>query len=100
MVGCVNSRLLSLFCRNVAYESTERGLADLFSSRFGQISYTTLLIDHMTERSKGMAFVQFKHKSDADKCLAATSEHSQQVRTAAASTKLLLQLLVLFYSCY
>lgn len=47
-------------------------------NNFGEVTYVKLLVDPMTERSKGMAFVQYKKKEHADLCLQAVND-SQQV---------------------
>ena len=66
--------------RNVGYETSEKELSDLFSE-FGEVAYVKILVDRMTERSKGMAFVQFNKKSGAESVLEAI-EDPQQVRTS------------------
>ena len=66
--------------RNVGYETSEKELSDLFSE-FGEVAYVKILVDRMTERSKGMAFVQFNEKSGAETVLEAI-EDPQQVRTS------------------
>mgnify|MGYP001800904347 CR=1 FL=1 len=45
------------------------------------MAYVKILVDRMTERSKGMAFVQFNKKSGAESVLEAI-EDPQQVATA------------------
>ena len=64
----------------MGYETSEKELSDLFSE-FGEVAYVKILVDRMTERSKGMAFVQFSEKSGAELVLEAI-EDPQQVRTS------------------
>lgn len=52
----------------MSYETTEDSLLELFS-QFGKVSYAKVVVNPLTERSKGIAFVQFLKKEDADKCL-------------------------------
>lgn len=62
--------------RNVGYDTTEAELSQLFS-QFGDVAYVKVLMDPVTERSKGMAFVQYKKKADSDKCIEATHDQQQ-----------------------
>ncbi|XP_067950905.1 RNA-binding protein 28-like [Watersipora subatra] len=67
----------TIFLRNVGYETTEDQLAEVFN-HFGDVSYTKLLVDPMTERSRGVAFVQYKKKAHAEKCLEAAQDDQQK----------------------
>lgn len=58
----------TLFIRNLDFETTESSLSNLFTS-FGTIEYCKICIDEYSGKSKGTAFVKFKKKEDADKCL-------------------------------
>ena len=62
----------------MGYETTEDQLIEVFS-QFGDVSYVKLLVDPMTERSRGMAFVQYKKKTDAEKCLTATQDDQKVI---------------------
>ena len=73
----------TLFIRNLAYETTEQALFDKFSL-FGKVKYARVVMERvaadkhdeeddekesMQRRSKGVAFVRFYNKVDADRVL-------------------------------
>jgi len=58
----------TIFVRNLSFGSTAESLNELMS-QFGETVYCKICIDESTEHSKGTAFVKFKNKTDADKCL-------------------------------
>eukprot|EP00057_Strongylocentrotus_purpuratus_P031131 XP_783689.3 PREDICTED: RNA-binding protein 28 [Strongylocentrotus purpuratus] len=58
----------TLFIRNVPYDSTDDDIRDLFAP-FGELEFARVVVDPMTEHSRGTAFVKFKRKEDADGCL-------------------------------
>jgi len=58
----------TLFIRNLPFTSTEEALHAHFS-QFGSVRYARAVVDHVTERPKGTAFVCFYNKEDADRCL-------------------------------
>lgn len=66
----VNPR--KLFVGNLPYAVTEDQLADLFG-QYGQIQEIKLIIDRMTGRSKGIAFVEFVEEADATTAMNATN---------------------------
>jgi nucleolar protein 4 len=58
----------TIFVKNLSFSSTAESLNELMS-QFGETYYCKICIDQLTEHSKGTAFVKFKNKTDADKCL-------------------------------
>ncbi|XP_054159617.1 RNA-binding protein 28-like [Oppia nitens] len=62
----------TIFIRNLSFETTGETLNE-FMQTFGETLYCKLCIDRMTEHSKGTAFVKFKNKEDADRCLESSS---------------------------
>ena len=58
----------TLFVRNLPFTSTDEVLHAHFS-QFGPVRYARAVVDHVTERPKGTAFVCFYNKEDADGCL-------------------------------
>lgn len=66
----VNPR--KLFVGNLPYAVTEDQLADLFGQH-GQIKEIKLIIDRMTGRSKGIAFVEFEDEAEATAAMNATN---------------------------
>jgi len=63
----------TVFLRNVDFSVDENGLSD-FSQQFGEVVLSRVVYDRATGHSKGCAFVQFKTKEGAQKCLNAASE--------------------------
>nr|XP_054774952.1 RNA-binding protein 28-like isoform X2 [Lytechinus pictus] len=58
----------TLFIRNVPYDSTDDDVSALFAP-FGELEFARVVVDPMTEHSRGTAFVKFKTKEDAANCL-------------------------------
>ncbi|XP_072165470.1 RNA-binding protein 28-like [Diadema setosum] len=58
----------TLFIRNVPYDCMDEDVTEVFSP-FGDIEFCRVVLDQMTEHSRGTAFVKFKRKEDAEKCL-------------------------------
>ena len=50
-----------LFVRNLPFDANEMQLRDKFES-FGEIRYVRIVLDKITQKSKGSAFIQFKQK--------------------------------------
>ena len=59
---------LTLFIRNLPFTSTDEKLQDHFH-QFGAIRYARVVLDHVTERPKGTAFVCFYNKDEGESCL-------------------------------
>lgn len=59
---------LTLFIRNVNYDTSEKSLYTLFQ-KYGDLAYCKIVVDSVTEHSKGTAFVKFRSKESVDKCL-------------------------------
>ncbi len=66
----VNPR--KLFVGNLPYGVTEDQLNDLFG-QYGELQEVKLIIDRMTGRSKGIAFVEFVNEADAATAMEATN---------------------------
>jgi RNA recognition motif-containing protein len=61
-----------LFVGNLPYSATEQQLSELFS-QFGTIVELKLIIDRMTGRSKGIAFVEFSSEAEATAAIEGTN---------------------------
>lgn len=59
---------LTLFIRNLPFTVTDETLYQHFAS-FGALRYAKVVIDPLTDRSKGTGFVCFVHRGDAASCL-------------------------------
>jgi RNA recognition motif-containing protein len=67
---------MKLFVGNLSFETTENDLQDLFE-KHGQVSEVALMMDRMTGKSRGFAFVTMNDKAQADAALSALN--GQQV---------------------
>jgi cold-inducible RNA-binding protein len=61
---------MKLYVGNLAFETTENDLQDLFEQH-GQVNEVTLMMDRMTGKSRGFAFVTMNDKAQADAAMAA-----------------------------
>ena len=61
---------MKLYVGNLSFETTENDLQDLFE-KHGQVSEVALMMDRMTGKSRGFAFVTMNDKAQADAAMAA-----------------------------
>jgi cold-inducible RNA-binding protein len=61
---------MKLYVGNLSFETTENDLQDLFEQH-GQVSEVSLMMDRMTGKSRGFAFVTMNDKAQAEAALAA-----------------------------
>jgi RNA recognition motif-containing protein len=61
---------MKLYVGNLSFETTENDLQDLFEQH-GQVSEVALMMDRMTGKSRGFAFVTMNDKAQAEAALAA-----------------------------
>ena len=57
-----------LYCGNLSYETTEASLSELFGA-IGEVTSVNLIIDRMSGRSKGFAFVEMAQSSEAQQAI-------------------------------
>lgn len=57
-----------LYCGNLAYETTEATLSELFGT-IGEVVSVNLITDRMTGRSKGFAFVEMAEDDAARRAI-------------------------------
>lgn len=57
-----------LYVGNLAYTVSEHQLRDLFSQA-GEVKEVTMILDRMTQRSKGFGFVEMANPQDAQKAI-------------------------------
>ena len=57
-----------LFVGNLSYQTMENDLQDYFS-QVGSVNSVNLMLDKMTGKSRGFAFVEFANREDADKAI-------------------------------
>jgi cold-inducible RNA-binding protein len=61
---------MKLYVGNLAFETTENDLQDLFEQH-GQVSEVSLMMDRMTGRSRGFAFITMNDKAQAESAMTA-----------------------------
>jgi len=57
-----------LFVGNLSFDTTENDLQDAFAA-FGSVSETNIMMDRMTNRSRGFAFVTMATAEEAQKAI-------------------------------
>lgn len=75
-----------LYVGNMSYSTTEDQLEDLFA-QFGTVLSANIIVDRMTDRSKGFGFVEMEEESAADAAIAAlnnTEFHNREIRVNEA----------------
>ena len=75
-----------LYCGNLAYETTEANISELFGA-IGEVVSVNLITDRMTGRSKGFAFVEMADESTAQQAinqLNGKDVHGRQIKVAEA----------------
>ena len=61
---------MKLYVGNLAFETTENDLQDLFEPH-GQVNEVSLMMDRMTGRSRGFAFVTMNNNAEAEAAMTA-----------------------------
>ncbi|MDB6147703.1 MAG: hypothetical protein JWO45_1367 [Spartobacteria bacterium] len=61
---------MKLYVGNLSFETTENDLQDLFE-KHGKVGEVHLMMDRMTGKSRGFAFVTMDEKSEADAAMSA-----------------------------
>ena len=68
----------TVFVRNLSFSTASEALNEVMV-QFGPTVYCKICVDPLTEHSKGSAFIKFENKEDADKCIKASEEESDQL---------------------
>ncbi|MEP7071730.1 MAG: RNA-binding protein [Verrucomicrobiota bacterium] len=71
---------MKLYVGNLSFESTENDLQDLFEQH-GQVGEVSLMMDRMTGKSRGFAFVTMDDKTQAEAALSALNGKELNGRT-------------------
>jgi len=71
---------MKLYVGNLAFETTENDLLDLFEQQ-GQVTEVTLIKDRMTGRSRGFGFVTMENKEASEAAITAVSGKQLHGRT-------------------
>jgi RNA recognition motif-containing protein len=70
---------MKLYVGNLSFESTENDLQDLFEQH-GQVSEVRLMMDRMTGKSRGFAFVTINDNAHATAAMNALNGHEHNGR--------------------
>jgi RNA recognition motif-containing protein len=71
---------MKLYVGNLSFETTENDLQDLFE-KHGQVGEVSLMMDRLTGKSRGFAFVTMNDKAQADAAVAALNGKEVNGRT-------------------
>jgi RNA recognition motif-containing protein len=71
---------MKLYVGNLSFETTENDLQDLFE-KHGQVGEVSLMMDRMTGKSRGFAFVTMSDNSQAQAAMAALNGREVAGRT-------------------
>lgn len=75
---------MKLYVGNLSFETTENDLQDLFDQH-GQVNEVSLMMDRMTGRSRGFAFVTMNDKAQAEAAITALNGKDLNGRTISVS---------------
>jgi RNA recognition motif-containing protein len=64
----------TLFVGNVSYDTSENELQSLFAQH-GNVTKVNLMVDRVTQKPRGFAFVEFETKEAADAAMKALNGH-------------------------
>jgi RNA recognition motif-containing protein len=73
-----------LFVGNLSYNVTENDLQDLFA-QYGSVTEANLMLDRMSGRSRGFAFVSMESKEAADAAIEALNGKNWEGRNISVS---------------
>ena len=59
---------MNIYVGNLSYETSENDLRDAFGE-FGAVSKVNIIMDKMTGKSKGFAFVEMENDTDGQKAI-------------------------------
>ena len=75
---------MKLYVGNLSFDTTENDLQDLFE-QYGQVGEVALLLDRMTGKSRGFAFVTMNEKAEAEAAISALNSKELNGRTLSVS---------------
>jgi len=70
---------MDIYVGNLPYEADDQKLQDLFA-QYGTVTSARVIMDRMTDRSKGFGFVEMPDKAEADAAISALNEHDMDGR--------------------
>jgi cold-inducible RNA-binding protein len=75
---------MKLYVGNLSFETTENDLQDLFEQH-GKVGEVALMMDRMTGKSRGFAFVTMNDKAEAEAAISALNGKELNGRTLSVS---------------
>ena len=75
---------MKLYVGNLSFETTENDLQDLFEQH-GAVNEVHLMMDRMTGKSRGFAFVTMNDKAEAEAAISALNGKELNGRTLSVS---------------
>jgi len=75
---------MKLYVGNLSFETTENDLQDLFEQH-GEVSEVSLMMDRMTGKSRGFAFITMNDKAQAESAMAALNGNDVAGRALTVS---------------
>jgi len=75
-----------LYVGNLSYGTTEEGLRELFA-QFGEIKAVNIIVDRVTGRSKGFAFVEFETEDSAKEALSLDGQEFEDRQLKVSEAK-------------
>lgn len=75
---------MNIYVGNIAHASTEEGLRQLFE-QYGQVANVRIMIDRMTGKPRGFAFVEMASDEEAQAAIDALNETQFDGRTIRVS---------------
>jgi RNA recognition motif-containing protein len=75
---------MKLYVGNLAFETTENDLQDLFEQH-GTVNEVHLMVDRVTGKSRGFAFITMNDDSQAKTAIAGTNGHELNGRSLKVS---------------
>ena len=75
---------MKLYVGNLSFETTENDLQDLFE-KHGQVSEARLMMDRVTGKSRGFAFVTMNDTAQANAAMSALNGHELNGRALTVS---------------
>ncbi|PYJ19703.1 MAG: RNA-binding protein [Verrucomicrobia bacterium] len=75
---------MKLYVGNLSFETTENDLQDLFEQH-GAVSEVRLMMDRMTGKSRGFAFITMNDGAQANAAMAALNGHELNNRALAVN---------------
>ena len=81
--------MVNIYVGNLSYETSESDLRNLFEAH-GQVDRASVVMDRMTNRSKGFGFVEMANDKEAQAAIAALNEmetHGRRLMVNIAKPK-------------